>query len=110
MYMLAIMSTPPLSQESEERIALLFPHTERDLVRAMLVVECGNNLPGLEKVDSKVMDRFRFAALKLSEGEVSKLKKALALAKTDWRDLLMAAGFGESLSAHESWQPTRKHG
>lgn len=104
------MTTPPISAESERRIESLFPVDEQELVRTLLLDECGNNLPGLENADSEAMDRCRFAVLKLSEGELPKLDKALRLAKADWRDLLMAAGFGESLLAHESWMPKRKHG
>ena len=53
------------------------------------------------------MDRFRFAVLKLSGGDLDKFDSAIQLAKTDWRDLLMAAGFGENLTAHESWLPKK---
>lgn len=104
------MGTPPLSAASERRIEVLFSVDERELVRDLLVEECGNNLPGLENLGSHAMDRYRFAALKLSEGELAKLEKTLRLAKADWRDLLMAAGFGENLTAHESWMPRGKHG
>lgn len=99
------MSAPPLSDEAEKRIKILFSSSEQELVRSLLVSECGNNLPGLQNADSKTMDRFRFAVLKLSEGDLSELDKALRLANTDWRDLLMAAGFGESLTVHETWLP-----
>ena len=104
------MSTPPLSKETEKRIELLFPPNEQELVRSLLVSECGNNLPGLQSADSTAMDRFRFAVLKLSDGDLSELDKALRLASTDWRDLLMAAGFGESLTVHESWLPRARSG
>ncbi len=52
-------------------------------------------------------ERFRFAALRLSNGDLRKLEQAVELAKRDWRDLLMAAGFGEDVTAHERWRPTR---
>lgn len=104
------MSTPAISAESEMRIELLFSVDEQELVRSLLVDECGNNLPGLETADAEAIDRFRFAVLKLSEGELEKLDQALRLARADWRDLLMAAGFGESLTAHQSWMPRQKHG
>ena len=88
-------------------MVLLFAPNEQDLVSALLLEECGNNLPGLENVDAAAMDRFRFAALKLSEGNLTKLDEALHLAKTDWRDLLMAAGFGESSTVHQAWLPVQ---
>lgn len=97
------MTTPILSTESQRRIELLFPADERALVGDLLLAECGNNLPGLETLDAKQMDRFRFAVLKLSGGDLGKLESALQLAKVDWRDLLMAAGFGEDPRVHEQW-------
>ena len=36
---------------------------------------------------------------------MAELQKAIELAKTDWRDLLMSAGFGEDIHAHERWFP-----
>lgn len=96
---------PLLSAETEKRVVLMFPPSEHGQVRALLLEQCGNNLPGLEGADSATLDRFRFAALKVSGGNLAKLHRAVQLARTDWRDLLMAAGFGESLTAHESWLP-----
>jgi hypothetical protein len=36
------------------------------------------------------------AALQLSGGDRAKLDAAIQLAKTDWRDLLVAAGFADT--------------
>jgi len=96
---------PPLTPACEQRIALLFAPDEVALVRALLLEECGNRLPLLEQADSATMDRYRFAALKLSAGSLDKLERALSVAITDWRDLLVAAGFGHSVTAHLEWQP-----
>jgi hypothetical protein len=49
------------------------------------------------------LERVRFAALKLSEGNMEKLHRAVKLAKADWRDLLVAAGFADSVHAHKHW-------
>ena len=97
------MATPVLSHETLKRIRLLFPIAEQDLVAELLLEECGNKLPGLEALDAAQMDRFRFAVLKLSGGDLEKLDEALRLAKIDWRDLLMDAGFDEDVKAHENW-------
>ena len=83
---------PPLTATTEARIAELFAPEDRALAQELLIEECGNNLPFLDKVDSAGMDRFRLAALQLSGGDLGKLRSAIQLAKTDWRDLLMAAG------------------
>jgi hypothetical protein len=103
---------PPLlvSLETERRIALLFPPDQRELVRVTLSEECGNNLPFLKNLDEVQLERFQFAALKLSEGDLEKFDRAVALAKRDWRDLLMAAGFGEDMNVHASWLPGRMWG
>jgi hypothetical protein len=97
------MATPALSNETQQRIRLLFPLAEQDLVAELLLEECGNNLPGLEALDAAQIDRFRFAVLKISGGDLGKLDEALRLAKVDWRDLLMDAGFDEDVTAHEHW-------
>jgi hypothetical protein len=102
------MGTPPLSAETERRIALLFAPARQEIVRTILREECGNNPPFLQNAGETEIDRFRFAALKLSEGSLDKLRDAVRLAKTDWRDLLVAAGFAGTVDAHKDWLPTRK--
>ena len=69
----------------------------------MLRNECADNLPFCEDIDETGLKRLRFAVLRLSEGDPAKLRSAVDLAQSDWRDLLMAAGFGSSLTAHEEW-------
>jgi hypothetical protein len=49
------------------------------------------------------MERIRFAVLKLATESEAGLDAAVNLANTDWRDLLMSAGFGKDLDAHEKW-------
>ena len=51
------------------------------------------------------MERIRFSVLKLIEGKIDKLISAIELAQIDWRDLLMAAGFGYDTDAHNKWIP-----
>jgi hypothetical protein len=99
------MGTPPLTPQAERYIDLLFPEEDRDTARNLLLEECGNNLPFLGKIDSIAMDRFRFAALKISGGDLSKLRGAIALAGSDWRDLLGAAGFANDIEAPAKWIP-----
>jgi len=54
-------------------------------------------------VSPEMSERIAAAALRKSEGSLEKLEAATKLAARDWRDLLMAAGFGHDISAHEAW-------
>ncbi len=89
---------------------MLFAPENRGAAEQLLVDECGNNLPFPHELDQFQLERFRFAALKLSEGHVPRLEQAIDLAKRDWRDLLMAAGFGEDVTEHERWWPSEHAG
>jgi hypothetical protein len=95
-----------ISSETQRRLDILFRQGDRAEAERLLAEQCGNNLPFLEKLDEQGLERFCFAALKLSGGDLSRLRSAIELAKTDWRDLLMAAGFGEDTRAHTLWMPT----
>jgi hypothetical protein len=101
------MKPQPLSAQTLRRLELLFRPDDRAVAEAMLVNECGNNLPFLEKLDMVELERYRYAALKLSGGDMESLRRAVKLAQQDWRDLLMAAGFGQDITAHERWWPDR---
>jgi len=93
-----------LSPKTEQHIAALFPAHFRGEASELLLHQCGNNLPFLEKCDEFQLERFRFAALKLSRGDMGKLREAVKLANQDWRDLLVSAGFG-NVDAHKQWLP-----
>jgi hypothetical protein len=56
----------------------------------------------LRTLDSQ---RERFAALRVSEGDLEKLQNAVALGKSDFRDLLCAAGFADHHEKHQRWWP-----
>ena len=97
----------PLSDETQRRVEALFHGDDARIAADLLVNECGSNLPFLENVDPVGFERLRYAALKLSGGRLDALRDAAELAKADWRDLLMAAGFGIDLHAHQRWVPER---
>jgi hypothetical protein len=101
------MSGVPLSEETKRRLDALFVGDDAQKASDILVVECGNNLPFMEHVDAIGLERLRYAALKLSAGRLNALREAVELAKLDWRDLLMAAGFGYDVHAHRRWVPER---
>jgi hypothetical protein len=94
-----------LSVETQRRLEILFREDDRAEATRLLVEECGNNLPSCEDADEQDLERIRFAALKLSGGDLARLTKAVQSAKCDWRDLLGAAGFGYDTQAHKRWIP-----
>ena len=104
------MAGIPLSEPTRQRIELVFDADDLPTATQLLVNECGNNLPFSEKHGPVECERCRFAAIKLSDGRLDLLRKAVAIAKTDWRDLLMAAGFGYDSDAHKQWMLRRRNG
>jgi|GEM_PF-1830644 len=51
-------------------------------------------------------ERCQCAAIRFSSGRLDRLKMAVDVAATDFRDLLMAAGFGD-LESYKDWKPRR---
>jgi len=94
-----------LSERIADLIDKLFSIKDRDEVRHLLEIECAENIPFCENSDKYDMDRIRISVLKLCDGNMDKLVEAIELAQIDWRDLLMAAGFGHDTQAHNKWSP-----
>jgi hypothetical protein len=84
-----------LSESTREKIRAMFPSIQHQQVAQLLQSQCGSNLPFLGNETPEGLERVRFAALKLSGGRMDKLREAVKLANTDWRDLLVAAGFAD---------------
>lgn len=96
---------PPtsLSIMMRAKIDQLFPQEQRAKAATLLEIECGDGLPLIAMQDVEGIERIRCAALKISEGSLEKLQAAVQLANTDWRDVLVAAGFASSVIAHLAW-------
>ena len=94
-----------LSEGTMQRIERLFSVDERAAVVDILVHQCGNNLPFGEEGTPTSLERIRFAVLKLSEGDLTKLLSAVHHAQIDWRDVLVWAEFGRDTRAHLGWWP-----
>jgi hypothetical protein len=94
-----------LSRGTVERIDALFPPPEREAVSRALLERCGDNLPLVHTSFVALTERIRFAVLKLSCGSLEGLERHLDIAALDWRDVLLAAGFGSDLAAHLDWHP-----
>ena len=95
--------TPQLSPRTKQLVEIFFSQKDVPEASQWLEEECGNNLPSCGQQDEYGMERIRFAAIKLSKGNLLKLLKAIDEARMDWRDLLMAADFGFDVNAHENW-------
>lgn len=92
----------PLQEKTEYLLRVAFGPKEIDEARRLLETGCGHNIPGWEMAG---LPRIRIAAIKLSRGSISRLAQGIVLAQTDFRDALVAAGFGNDTHAHESWRP-----
>ncbi len=95
--------TPKLSPRTRQLTEIVFPANLVEEAIQWLEDECGNNIPFCSDHDEHQTERIRFAVLKLSRGNITKLLKAIDEARMDWRDLFMAADFGREVNAHEKW-------
>ncbi len=91
-----------LSPRTRQLVQAIFPN-EAESVGRILAEECGRNLPFCQGSDEYQLERVRFAALKISEGKLEMFERAVDMAKQDWRDELVWAGFAQTLTAHTEW-------
>ena len=96
-----------ITLKTEQLVEKYFIADEKLLVMSLLIDECGQNMATLPTGNSKdtsaFLERIRFAVLKLSEGDLTYFERAIELANTDWRDLLVSAGFESDKNAHNTW-------
>ena len=95
--------SPKLSPRTRQLVEKIFDLKRVAEAAQWLEDECGNTLPFCDDHDEYQMERIRFAALKLSNGNINKLLEAIDVARMDWRDLFMSAGFGHAVDAREEW-------
>ncbi len=93
----------PLSPRTSALVEKLFQPADQAEVKRLLIEECGNNLPFCKDEDEYKMERIRFGVLRMSVGYLDELQRAVKLAQSDWRDLLVASRFAESVTAHDGW-------
>jgi len=91
-----------LTQKTTQLVNRLFYERDRLEVIELLKCECADNLPFYEDANPDKMERIRFAAIKLSDGQLNELYYAVDLAQKYWRDLLMFSDCGD-VDAHEIW-------
>jgi hypothetical protein len=82
-----------------------FAQAQWAAVTEILDSECGSNLPLIERQGVSGIERVQCAALKISSGSLQRLQQAIRQAQIDWRDVLMAAGFANNVTAHLEWTP-----
>ena len=82
-------------------IKCLFEPEDRETITEILVEEC--NAERLYTTSADAVERIQLAVLKLSNGEVDKFLAAAELAQLDWRDVLVASGFGSDVKTHLKW-------
>ena len=95
----------PLTDGTRERIAAIFAAEDRVEAERIVDTECGDSIPLV--VSPEALERIRFAAIRVSAGELGRLRAATRQAQVDWRDLLVAAGFAHDPKAHLGWWPRR---
>ncbi len=83
-------------------ISRLFHKNSHQQVIDLLQKECGDEQLRTNGSEAG-LERIHFAVLKLSEGNIEKLKHEINEAMIDWRDVLMAADFGTDVNAHVKW-------
>lgn len=91
-----------LSSKNEQLVDALFDQEYASHLKGRLRMEVGENLPCCEKSNPKGMERIRFSVIKLISENRYDEDQSIELAKVDWRDLLMAAGYGNT-EAHKKW-------
>jgi hypothetical protein len=94
-----------LSNRSRAHVQALFRSSDVELAERALITNCADNLPLPTLAGPDDLERVRFAALRVSGGRLDRLAIAVELAQTDWRDLLVAAGFADDPQAHMQWAP-----
>ncbi|MFG1670199.1 hypothetical protein [Streptomyces sp. Y7] len=89
------MAEEPISARLHERIRRDFPDPDaaKGIEGALRV------LAGELARSGESAERLLAAAVVIADGDVNRFRSAVRLARTDWRDLLMAGGLG-----HEGWQ------
>ena len=92
-----------LTQRTVQLINNLFVKADRQEASKLLKFECADNIAFNNGNNSIGMERIRFAAIKLSQGNLAKLYYAVDLAQKDWRDLLLFSDCALDLNSHEIW-------
>jgi hypothetical protein len=83
----------------------IFPAKDLAEAERLISEECGESIPLWRDRTPTGLERIRLAVVRLSKGELADLRAAIREANTDWRDVLVAAGFANDIEAHRHWTP-----
>jgi hypothetical protein len=92
-----------LTKDTHTIINKLFTPVEVSRIEPMLLALFGARTFEVYSTPES-MERIWFAVIKLCSSRLNTWDTWFELAKTDWRDLLMSAGFGEDTTAHIRWK------
>jgi len=95
------MSASTLSPLVAAVLVRQFPSADLTALADLLLSDCGSNLPLV--ADEALLERIRLAVLRLAGGHSAAVLDHIRAAQIDWRDVLVAAGFGNDLRAHLVW-------
>ncbi len=79
----------PLTAAVESKLRETFAGEDQAEAAALLVRECGRNLPFNDPPNLANLEQIRLAVIELSGGKLSELQQQIAVAKEDWRDVLV---------------------
>jgi len=92
-----------LSDRTRQLIDVFFSDKVKEEAIFFLQNECAENLPLGKMGTPEGIEKIRFAVIKISNGDIDVLGKAISLASADWRDVLVWADFANDVEAHNKW-------
>ena len=98
------LSSPVIAGYIRKLVGSCFYGKNVEVAINMLRNDCSDSVPGVYGNPSEI-ERLQVSAIRLSEGELDKLQRAIRLANIDYRDLLTKAGFASDPEAHIHWRP-----
>lgn len=90
-----------LDMHTRVRLELLFQRADRPEAKRILLSWTDQRM----RHNPQEAQRVRFAALRVSGGDLRKLQQAIETANSDYRDLLLEAGFASDAELHQRWWP-----
>jgi hypothetical protein len=93
-----------LTDGTRQRLEMVFVPELRKQAEEILLKQFGTKMPGYKDASALEIERVRFAALKLSEGSLAKLREQLDVVSVNPHDLLVKAEFLD-IGDHLDWWP-----